>query len=100
MQFIREHELDPSNPDIFELRAKYYRLKGDSNSELRGINQVVVLDPSDSSHFRERAEIYSEMRCLHKAQEDLEQALTLVGECLFYRKCLKRQLQDIEGSCL
>lgn len=91
MSILRNEEINPAQPELFGLRARYYRARRQYGAALREINQAVAIKSDDCGvnldNLLERAEIYAAMSSFELAEGDARDALVLaVAETFAHRK--------------
>jgi tetratricopeptide (TPR) repeat protein len=97
----QKHTIDPDRPDVFLLRAEYFRRTGRLAEALSEANQALELPVPANHHgatYSERAEVYAAMGENELSTADLETALALCKTAAFERRRLRERLIAFDAS--
>lgn len=99
VQLVRDWDLDPSDPDVFTFRSKYYRSKGEYEIALQEADQAVLLSDSDDIDslfgYWERGKLYVAMGRRELAIQDLERAVNFAAVGTINRRVLLEELRSL-----
>ena len=102
LQYLRDTDIDPSDSDIYAVRAYFYKSRKEFDSSLIEINQAIELAPQQerAAILRERADIYSAMGRYRQAINDIEQGLAVANAGTFTENTLRQRLQTLHEQII
>jgi len=96
MELLRKMEPDPTNPQLYIARSRYYRKNGQFELALQQADQSVhFINKISAEPYYERAEVYSAMGRRQQAIEDLERGLKRTLKGTFERRWFKEFLDKL-----
>jgi tetratricopeptide (TPR) repeat protein len=96
MAVLKNENLSPDTPGLFEVRAAYFRRAGQLDTALREIEEGLHVDSDDQFALQERARIYLAMNLLAPAFADARRAASFAKRGTFDHRKAEELVRAVE----